>query len=138
MFGAADYAADFRGSAEGIDASRARAVIANAAAMERLVAIDLPFLSIDGGSALAARGLGVNAKAAIHLKQVAAIGDSFSPESRRGRARDPRPDSSGRGRGVDRWKNDRHSDFAVGAQDSSALGAETGLDLGDSDRVARP
>lgn len=86
MFGAADYAADLGRSAEELDARYARAVIANAAAMEGLVAIDSPFFSIDDVSALAescavARSLGFHAKAAIHPTQVPAIRSIFSPSS---------------------------------------------------------
>lgn len=86
MFGAADYSADLGQSPEVLDARYARAAIANAAAMEGLVAIDSPFFSIDDAAALAqscaaAIGLGFHAKAAIHPKQVPLINDGFSPSA---------------------------------------------------------
>lgn len=86
MFGAADYAADLGQSPEVLDAAYARAAIANAAAMEGLIAIDSPFFSIDDSSALAqscaaAAALGFRAKAAIHPKQVSLINDGFSPST---------------------------------------------------------
>lgn len=87
LYGAADYAATLGLTAEQIDSGWPRAQVANAAAIAGLIAIDTPQFAIGDPTALAAdcaaaARAGLQAKAAIHPTQIAAINAAFTPSDR--------------------------------------------------------
>lgn len=93
MFGAADYAADMGRTVGAFDDRFARSLVANAAAMAGIAAIDSPWFDIDDLAGLEAgcvqaRQAGFSAKAAIHPRHLQAIHAHFGwSDEERERAR---------------------------------------------------